>query len=121
MQTYISLLRGINVSGQKKIRMDELKALYQSLGYSGVQTFIQSGNVIFDADGSMHGERIEATIAKHYGFKVSVLLRTANELSKIIENNPFVRDRDADKSSLHVVFLSKQPDLAALAMLSANG
>ena len=51
MTTYISLLRGINVSGQKKIRMAELRSLYASLGFSNVETYLQSGNVVFDSLG----------------------------------------------------------------------
>jgi len=124
MTTYISLLRGINVGGNKKIRMAELKALYESLGFSSVTTYVQSGNVVFDADAaddSALSARIEAAIGEHFGFDVTVLLRTADDLRQILDNNPFP---GAEAKYLHVLFLSAAPDPGAVAALdvpAANG
>ena len=81
MNTYISLLRGINVSGQKKILMAELKALYEDLGFTNVKTYIQSGNVVFEykeTEASTLQEMIFAKINNHYGFEVPNLILTAN-------------------------------------------
>ena len=118
VNTYISLLRGINVSGQKKIRMEELKELYESLGYSSVTTYIQSGNVVFDACGRGLDGQIEASIKNHFGYSVPVLVRGKEEFRTILDNNPFINDRNEDISSLHVVFLSQQPDPAVLEKLA---
>ncbi|HHD79080.1 MAG TPA: DUF1697 domain-containing protein, partial [Epsilonproteobacteria bacterium] len=78
MMRYISLLRGINVSGKKKIIMKDLKALYESLDFKDVITYIQSGNVIFESDEqeSILIEKIEEAIEEHYGFDVPVQIRT---------------------------------------------
>ena len=106
--TYISMLRGINVSGQKKIAMAELKKLYESLGFKNVQTYIQSGNVIFecpDTDASKLASRIEKKIKRSFGFDVPVLIRTKDEFRKLIENTPFSKSADW----LYVSFLSSVP------------
>lgn len=92
MQTYISLLRGINVTGQKKIKMDALRALYKSLRFEEVQTYIQTGNVVFlceDDDKEAITKRIEEGIEKTFGFHTSLLLKKRDELKQVLERNPF--------------------------------
>ena len=116
MQNYISILRSINVSGQKKILMSDLKALYESLLFEDVITYIQSGNVIFKGEGKSSDEaiakKIEKAIDKKYGFRVPVIIRRKKELQGIISNNPFLKDKDIDIKRLHVTFLSGTPDTA---------
>jgi len=117
MPTHISLLRGINVGGNKTIRMAELKALYESLGFNGVTTYVQSGNLVFSAnsvDTSALVARIEAAIAQHFGFGVTVLLRTADDLGRILDHNPFP---GAEPARRHVLFLAATPDPVAAAAL----
>lgn len=117
MPTHISLLRGVNVGGNKKIRMADLKALYESLGFAGVVTYVQSGNVIFHAASADSAEliaRIEAAIGERFGFDVTVLLRSADDLRRILDSNPFP---GADPAKLHVLFLAAVPDSAAVATL----
>jgi len=112
MAKYISLLRGINVGGHKKIKMDQLKTCYKSLGFKNVITYIQSGNVIFEVDESDPNKLvnlIENKIEKTFGFSVTVLIRTKSEFQKILENNPFLGERKEDISKLHVTFLSEAP------------
>jgi len=109
MNTYISMLRGINVSGHKKIKMEELKKLYETLGFSDVQTYIQSGNVVFktsDTNISKLIGKIEKKIKSVFHFDVPVLIRTKNSFRKLIRNTPFV---NKDFSNLHVTFLSDSP------------
>jgi uncharacterized protein (DUF1697 family) len=109
MTTYISMLRGINVSGQKKIKMDELKKLYESLDFKNVQTYLHSGNVIFECSDTNVAKlinKIERKIKNSFGFDVLVLIRTITEIQKLIENTPFVKK---DTSKLHVTFLSDTP------------
>jgi uncharacterized protein (DUF1697 family) len=105
------MLRGINVGGKKSVKMDELKKLYESLGFSAVSSYIQSGNVIFKfkkTDPTVLVQKIERQIIKKHGFSVPVVIRTLESLGKTIENNPFLKKK-VDPSKLHVTFLSGIP------------
>lgn len=110
---YVSVLRGINVSGQKKIKMADLKALYESVGLKDVSTYIQSGNVIFKSDikpVSKIQESLEKAIASQYKFHVPIELRTFKELTKIIETCPYSAiDPEVDGTKVLVSFLSAKP------------
>lgn len=122
MKQFISLLRGINVGGHKKVLMADLKALYQSLKFSDVTTYIQSGNVIFNCDISDKDKlksKIEQTIEKQYGFAVPVELRTAEELDKIHAALPFDNiDVTKDGGKVMIIFLSAQPSQEEIAKLT---
>lgn len=113
MATHISILRGINVSGQKKILMADLKALYEGLGFENVTTYIQSGNVIFTAQKSLtHKELVEkigAAIFKKYGFEVPVIVRTVAEMESVLAANPLFKEKNIDIEKLHVTFLEEEP------------
>ena len=113
MQTFISILRGINVSGQKKILMEDLKALYENLKFKEVTTYIQSGNVIFKSERKFSelelAKKIETAIFKKYDFTVPVIIRRAEELAKIIATNPFLEEKNINIDKLHVTFLSEIP------------
>ena len=113
MSTFVSILRGINVSGQKKILMADLKALYKKLGLEDVQTYIQSGNVIFDYAGGKSrlaiAEMIEQSIEKEYKFQVPVLVKAPDDLISTIKNNPFTQEAGVDPSRVAVTFLESQP------------
>jgi len=115
----ISMLRGINVSGQKKIKMLDLKLLYESLGYGNVVTYIQSGNVIFDANEKNRfsiKKRIEEAIEQKYKFNVPVEIRTQREFKDIISNSPFgTVDLAEEGTKVLLTFLSKVPDKDKLA------
>ena len=117
MKTHISLLRGINVSGQKKVKMEELKKLYESLGFKDVQAYIQSGNVVFRSSeaGSILAGRIEKKVREYFRFEVFVLIRTKDDLQKLIKKNPFSK-KDIDK--LYVTFLSGYPAMPPLEELN---
>ncbi len=117
MKNYISMLRGINVSGRNKIKMEELKRLYESLDFINVKTYIQSGNVIFKSPVSDISElvsQIETNIKQTYGFSVTVIIRTASEFQHVINNNPFCGTRQEDTTKLHVTFLSDTPTISSL-------
>ena len=114
MQTYISILRGINVSGQKKIQMTGLKALYEELKFKAVTTYIQSGNVIFktgkkESDETL-SKKIEKAIQEKYHFDVPVIIRTVEEIENIISINPFLKQSGIDTEKLHITFLGDLPD-----------
>ena len=111
MHTYISILRGINVSGQKKIIMTDLVKLYEDLGFTDVKTYIQSGNVVFNStkkvSNSLLVKQIETKINEIYGFQVPVIIRTVDDLSKIIASNPF---KNETSENLYITFLSNLPN-----------
>lgn len=114
MQTYISILRGINVSGQKKILMSDLKALYEDLKFKDVITYIQSGNVIFKTAEKLSdknlSEKIEKAIFKKYNFLVPVIIRRINEIKNVIKANPFLKNKNINTEKLHVTFLAEAPE-----------
>src|SRR5690349_15767045 len=113
METFISILRGINVSGQKKIQMTDLKELYESLTFKDVTPFIQSGNVIFKSKKSPDeklAKKIEDAIHKRYGFDVPVIIRTVEEMQHTISANPFLQQKNIDVEKLHVTFLAEIPN-----------
>jgi uncharacterized protein (DUF1697 family) len=113
MPTFISILRGINVSGHKKILMADLKVLYVKLGFKNVQTYIQSGNVIFDYAGDKTqlavAKMIEHSIEKKYKFQVPVLLKYPDDLISTIKNNPFADEEETDITRVAVTFLEREP------------
>ncbi len=112
MSSFVSLLRSINVGGQKKIHMESLRGVYKMLGYTNVRTYVQSGNVVFESTGYTPPElvkKIETQIEKTYGFTVPVFIRQADELQEILTGNPFLYDRNEDPSKLHVTFLYQSP------------
>ena len=112
MPVYVSMLRGINVGGHKKIKMDQLRASFEALGFDYVKTYIQSGNVVFKApkaSSSGLGKKIEMKIQGDFGHSVSVIVRTADEMNDVVHNNPFLREKGVDPEKLHVMFLSQAP------------
>ena len=114
MKTFISILRGINVGGQKKILMADLKTLYESLQFKDVTTYIQSGNVIFKTGHKLSDteltEQIEKAIHKKYDFEVPVQVKSLQELENIVASNPFLKEKDIQVDKLHVNFLSEIPE-----------
>jgi uncharacterized protein (DUF1697 family) len=112
MNTYISLLRGINVSGQKKIKMTELVQLYERAGFRNTQTYIQSGNVVFQSNNSIiEAERIiQNNIEKYFGYIVPVIVISKEELVHLIAENPFLESGSNDIRLLHLTHLAKKPE-----------
>lgn len=106
---YIALLRGINLGGYKIVRMEALRVCFEGLGCRGVQTYVQSGNVVFDAvekEAARYTDDISNRIQRDFGFPVPVLLRTSEELRRIVRQNPFLKQQKVDPAKLHVTFLS---------------
>ena len=113
METYISILRGINVSGHKLIKMDALKKMFEDLNFKNIRTYIQSGNVIFESK-KVDTKSLETIIGKQifktFGFEVPVLVKEKKDWKTVFENNPFLKNRNEDISKLHVTFLSAEPE-----------
>ncbi|HEX2960340.1 MAG TPA: DUF1697 domain-containing protein [Ignavibacteriales bacterium] len=113
MAKYIAFLRAINVGGHNKVKMDDLRNLFESLQLSNVETFINSGNVLFDSkakDKETLEEKIEKALFNTFGFEIKTFIRTADELSDIAGYVPF-NYNEADTESAHLVigFLSEVP------------
>lgn len=112
METYIAILRGINVSGTKKIRMEDLRVKLTDMGFRQVKTYIQSGNVVFDhekTDPLELAKRFEQIILDEYGFAVPVIITDADALEYVLTHNPFLNDRNEEADKLHVTFLAEAP------------
>jgi uncharacterized protein (DUF1697 family) len=123
MHTYISLLRGINVGGHKKVLMTDLKKLYEKLGFSQVQTYIQSGNVVFVAPSNAaahYCQQIEQAIVEQYGFEVSVQVHEASHICAIVQQNPFLPQHSTELDKLLLVFFSQTPSPENLATIDPN-
>ena len=122
MPVYVAMLRGINVGGHKRIKMDQLRKSFEALGCKQVKTFIQSGNVVFDASKlslASISKKIEGRILRDFGFSVSVITRTQDEMDKAVHSNPFLKQSGIDQSKLHVTFLSEVPAPPALKKFEA--
>jgi uncharacterized protein (DUF1697 family) len=117
MTRCVSLFRGINVGGHQIVRMDALKELHMSLDLRDVQTYIQSGNVVFTSDKANVAQiqkDIEDSFAQTFGFPVKVMVRTASELNAIIENNPFQNQAVKESKWIIAMFLASDPSITAL-------
>src|SRR5690349_16422754 len=118
MPVIVSMLRAVNVGGHNQIKMDGLRALYESLGLKGAQTYVQSGNVVFKTaarDVAQLSKRIESEIKRKFGFRPAVILRTTDELRKVIARNPFEGRPGIEPGKLVVTFLASDPDAEARA------
>ena len=109
MTRYIAVLRGINVGGNRKIVMDDLKQLLEKMGLQNISTYIQSGNIIFSSTMSeIDAEKaMKKAVHEKYGFDVPVMVRTINNFHNLVANNPYLKDENIDK--LYVAFLSEIP------------
>ncbi|WP_223146901.1 DUF1697 domain-containing protein [Methylomonas fluvii] len=125
MKTYIALFRGINVGGKHILPMPALVAIFESLGFGDVKTYIQSGNAVFRSHAENVGllaSRIVAEINKGHGFEPQILLLELAELEQAVRANPFP-DAEIQPNTLHLNFLlsaSANPDLVALAAIQKN-
>jgi uncharacterized protein (DUF1697 family) len=118
--THVALLRGINVGRAKRVAMADLRALVEGLGYGGVRSLLNSGNLVFSAraaDRRDHGARIEKAMAKELGLAARVLVLTAAELTAIVDGNPLA-EPGRHPSCLHVTVARGPADLARLRALA---
>jgi uncharacterized protein (DUF1697 family) len=119
---YVALLRGINVGGKNKLPMKDLSAMFVAAGCTDVQTYIQSGNVVFKAPASLAAKisgLIASQIAERFGYKTPVVLRTTEQIDEILRNNPFF-EVGATEDTLHVLFLADLPNPQAISLLDPD-
>ncbi len=120
MTTYAGLLRGVNVGGNKSVPMAALRAMVEGMGFAAVRTLLQSGNVVFSG-GSVPGEELEGRLEegskKTFGFDVACMVRTAEEVQRAVEANPFPEAARDDPGHLLVAFLKAAPGAGAVEAL----
>ena len=107
---YAAFLRGINVGGKNMIKMETLRACFETLGFENVKTYINSGNIVFETaetDDKKLAERIEKAIEKEFGLNIKTMVRSRSEIEEIVKNNPFDGQFENHKN-LHVFFLDEE-------------
>src|SRR5258708_11423786 len=122
MLIYIAMLRGINVGPHKRMKMDKLRASCGTLGLKKIETYIQSGNIVFQSTKLSSAEmskRIESQIFRDFGFTADVIVRTRDEMAEIIAGNLFAKEPGIDPGKLHAVFLAGTPAPAAVKRLES--
>lgn len=123
MTTFISILRGINVGGKNQLKMDALRQLFIDLGFSNVQSYIQSGNVLFQSDESdpqIVKEIIKKEIFDIFNINVPVIVLSVEELRTIIQMNPFIFDKTKETNYLHITFLGEEIDASSFERLKKS-
>lgn len=122
MNVHVALLRGINVGGKNRLPMKDLGSMFEDAGCRSVVTYIQSGNVVFQAAPAL-ARRIPSVvtkaIAEGFDIDVPIMTRTAQELAKIARGNPFLKG-DFDIDQLHVAFLAERPVASSTKELDPN-
>ena len=120
-ETYVALLRGINLGARNKIAMTRLRELFEAAGAEDVSTYVQSGNVVFrsTAPAGELEERIAARIKQDLELDVTVLVRSRKQIAKTVSGNPFAT-RNADPKALHVTFLAAKPPAARVRVLGPS-
>jgi len=113
MTKYISILRGINVGTGRKVPMSELKKICENMGLQNVQTYIQSGNILFELANPetilVLENRLQQAFSGTFGFDIPVLIRTDREWVESIAQNPFLKEESADIDRLHLTCLKEIP------------
>jgi uncharacterized protein (DUF1697 family) len=120
--TYVALMRGINVGGKNKLPKQDLVELFVAAGCSNVLTYIQSGNIIFRASPAVAAKVplvITAKIGVRFGYRIPVVVRTVEEIRKVVLQNPFLKE-GADEDTLHVMFLADHPSPQQIATLNPD-
>jgi uncharacterized protein (DUF1697 family) len=122
MGRFVALLRAINVGGTGKLAMADLRSLLEGAGFSGVRTFIASGNVVFDAKGNAVGfeKKIEGMLAERHGLATDVLVRSIDEWELLVAANPFAKEAKATPGKVVLVALKSAPDGAAIDKTNAG-
>jgi uncharacterized protein (DUF1697 family) len=113
LNTYVALLRAVNVGGTGKLPMADLRAMCDDLGFARVETYIASGNVVFDSKSAPERvkDELEARLLAHAGKPIGVVLRTATEMAEVLEANPFT---NGEPNYTYAIFLDRRPPRDAL-------
>jgi uncharacterized protein (DUF1697 family) len=120
LTVYVAMLRGVNVGGNS-LKMDWLRDACANIGMQNIRTCVQSGNIVFSSRlaAAKLAETLKTTIDAKTRLPVSVVVRNASEMAKIVAGNPFVKQNGIEPTKLHVTFLAKAPSKPALDKLDA--
>jgi len=120
MAKYVALLRGVNV-GQNMLRMERLRELCAEIGLNEARTYLQSGNLVFQGRGpaAAWSKALQKRLAGETRLPVSVMVRSAEEMARVLEKNPFVGQTGIDVAKLHVTFLQLAPEKSAVEKLKS--
>lgn len=121
MPSFVALLRGVNVGG-KVAKMEAVRASFEALGFQKVRTYVQSGNVLFEARAASEaalGKKIAARLAADIGFPIAVQVLSAADLARVAEDNPLLKEKDVDVQKLHVTFLDGAPAAPGVAKMQS--
>ena len=117
-QRYVALLRGVNVGGKNRLPMADLRDIFTAAGCAAVQTYIQSGNVMFEVEQDLAErvpEVVTRAIRRQFGYETAVVMRSGEELRRVVASNPF--DTSGDPRFLQVAFLEDTPGAEAVSRL----
>jgi uncharacterized protein (DUF1697 family) len=119
MTRYVALLRAINVGGTGKLPMSDLRSICEQAGFAHVQTYIASGNVLFESEAAASKAKaeLEARLRAYAGKPIDVLLRTAAEMSAVLRANPFPK---GETKHTYAIFLDEPPPSDALARVTGR-
>jgi uncharacterized protein (DUF1697 family) len=122
---YVALLRSVNIGGHGRVAMNDLRESFAALGYADIETYIQTGNVLFDAKSKSEAavaSSIQERLAEEFGNSPAVILRTVPELLRVGRASPYAK-KGADPARHHVTFLAERPDpkVVASLVLPASG
>lgn len=119
MPTYVVLLRAVNLGGHGKLPMADFRRLLAGLGYRNVETYIQSGNAVFDAPAppAKVAKAIAVALEKLMGAPAGVIIRTHEDFDRVIAANPYKAEAAADGTKVNVAFLSADPGPGAVSLL----
>lgn len=121
METYITLLRGVNMTGHNLIKMTGLVNLLRQIGYIDAETYIQSGNIVFTCHNDSRDDVslvIRKAIFAEFNLDIGVITRTLDEMTKIVSANPFIEESDFDQSKMAVIFLEQNPSDAQVSKVA---
>lgn len=119
MAKYVALLRGVNV-GQNILKMERLRELCSAMKLKSARTYVQSGNIVFEADGpaTKWAQALERKLAGETRLPVTVIVKTMEEMGAVLANNPFLKEKGIDGTRLHVTFLQSEPEKSAVERLA---
>ena len=118
-QRYVALLLGVNLGGKNKLLMADLRDIFTAAGCAAVQTYIQSGNVVFEAAQDLVErvpEIVTRAIRRRFGYETAVVVRSSEELRQVVASSPF--DTSSDPRFLHVAFLEDTPGAEVVSVTS---
>ena len=121
MTAFVALLRAVNVGGTGIIKMADLRAICEGIGFRNVKTLLQSGNVVFDAKGSDKAvaKKLADAIDASHGFRPAIIVRTADEIADAMKRNPFRAEEKSDPSHVLIAFMAETPTSGARHRIAA--